>query len=144
MKWDYLAGRRVTITHTCSKEFILKLPEARDTSVEADAGGLKPVAERLPKYRRPPLDDQPVYLIPCFDKSNQICGTQLVYGGAGGPRVFVFDSRSEESAIKKSKIPFVIDEGYKIYKNETFADYTAVLAYSRLPPAMLNDDILNG
>lgn len=54
------------------------------------------------------------------------------------------DSYSEESALKKSKMPFVTDEGYKIYKNETFADYTAVLAYARLSRAMLDDDILTG
>lgn len=55
----------------------------------------------------------------------------------------MFETRREESAIKNSKIPFVTDEGYKIYKNETFGDYTAVLAYSKLSPAMLTDPILN-
>lgn len=78
-----------------------------------------------------------------MDKSNQICGTQLIYGGVESPRVFVFETKREEAAIKNSKIPFVTDEGYKIYKNETFGDYTAVLAYSKLSPAMLSDTILN-
>ena len=68
VQWDYIRGRRITIEHTCSKEFVLKQPEARDTSVEAVAGGLKEVAERLPKYKRPPSDDEPVYLIPYLDK----------------------------------------------------------------------------
>lgn len=54
------------------------------------------------------------------------------------------DSRTEESAIKNSKIPFVTDEGYKIYKNETYGQYTAIVAYSKLPQAMLDDSILNG
>jgi hypothetical protein len=54
------------------------------------------------------------------------------------------DNRNEESAIKNSKIPFVTDEGYKIYKNETFGQYTAILAYSKLAPAMLTDTILSG
>lgn len=36
------------------------------------------------------------------------------------------------------------DEGYKIYKNETYGQYTAILAYSKLSPAMLSDSILNG
>lgn len=56
VRWDYVAGRKVTITHTCSKEFILKLPEASDTSVESRRAGLKPVANRLAKFERPALD----------------------------------------------------------------------------------------
>lgn len=142
--WDYSQGRNVTIAHTCSKELILKSPEALDTSVENLEAGLQAVSERLGKFQRPPMDDQPVYLVPYMDKSNQICGTQFVYGGAESPRVFVFENKREESAIKSSKIPFVEDEGYKIYKNETFGDYTAVLAYSKLSGAMLTDTILNG
>lgn len=43
------------------------------------------------------------------------------------------DNRTEESAIKNSKIPFVTDEGYKIYKNETYGQYTGIVAYSKLP-----------
>lgn len=92
----------------------------------------------------PQLDDQPVFLIPYMDKSNVICGSQFVYGGSSGARVFIMDSRTEESAIKNSKIPFVTDEGYKIYKNETYGQYTAIVAYSKLPQAMLDDSILNG
>lgn len=57
VRWDYLDGRKVTITHTCSKELVLKLPEALDTSVENLELGLIPVAERLTKFQRPPLDD---------------------------------------------------------------------------------------
>ena len=57
--------------------------------------------------------------------------------------MFIFENKKEESAIKTSKVPFVADEGYKIYKNETYGDYTAVLAYSKLSEAMLADTILN-
>lgn len=57
--------------------------------------------------------------------------------------MFIFENKTEESCIKKSKIPFVVDEGYKIYKNETYAEYTGVLAYSKLSEAMLSDSILN-
>jgi hypothetical protein len=144
VKWDYSDGRKVTITHTCSKELILKLPEQQDTSVESLNAGLQPVSEKLTKIQKPALDDQPVYLIPYMDKFNVISGTQFVYGGADGPRVFVLDNKKEESAIKNSKIPFVTDEGYKIYKNETYGAYTAILAYSKLAPAMLTDSILSG
>lgn len=92
----------------------------------------------------PLLDDEPVFLVPYMDKSNMICGTQFVYGGTQGARVFVLDNRNEESAIKTSKIPFVTDEGYKIYKNETYGQYTGIVAYSKLPQAMLVDSILSG
>ena len=70
VRWDYLDGRKVTITHTCSKEFLLKLPEAFDTSVENAESGLKEVKPRLEKFARPPMDDQAVHLIPYLDKSN--------------------------------------------------------------------------
>ena len=40
MRWDYLDGRKVTITHTCSKELMLKQPEAFDSSVENQELGL--------------------------------------------------------------------------------------------------------
>jgi hypothetical protein len=78
-----------------------------------------------------------------MDKSNQICGTQLIYGGTIRPRVFIFDNGRERTAIKKSLIPFITDEGYQIFKNETYGDYTAVLAYSKLSSAMFSDIILN-
>lgn len=144
VKWDYTDGRKVTITHTCSKELILKLPESQDTSVESLEKGLQPVTSKLSKVQKPGMDDQPVYLIPYMDKSNVISGTQFVYGGTECARIFVMDSTKEESAIKNSKIPFVTDEGYKIYKNETYGQYTAILAYSKLAPAMLTDTILTG
>ena len=68
-------GRKVTITHTCSKELILKHPEFLDTSVENIEAGLKPIDVKIGKVTRPEQDDQPVYLIPYMDKSNSICGT---------------------------------------------------------------------
>lgn len=55
--WNYEGSRSVNIRHTCSKEFILKLPEALDTSVEAEEIGLQPVGERLRRFQRPPMDD---------------------------------------------------------------------------------------
>ena len=58
--------------------------------------------------------------------------------------MFIFENKKEESAIKTSKVPFVADDGYKIYKNETYGQYTAILAYSKLAPAMLTDTILTG
>ena len=48
--WNYEASGSVTIRHTCSKELILKQPEALDTSVEAEEIGLQPVGERLRKF----------------------------------------------------------------------------------------------
>lgn len=57
VKWDYMDGRKVTITHTCSKELILKHPELLDTSVENLDAGLKPVEAKLGKVHRPDLDD---------------------------------------------------------------------------------------
>lgn len=47
VNWEYMNGRKVTITHTCSKELILKLPELQDTSVECMNAGLQPVPEKL-------------------------------------------------------------------------------------------------
>jgi len=120
------------------------MPESQDTSVENKERGLQPLTNKLSKVRLPVNDDQPVFLLPYMDKFNVISGTQFVYGGTEGPRVFILDNKQEESAIKNSKIPFVTDEGYKIYKNETFGQYTAILAYSKLAPAMLSDSILTG
>ena len=57
--------------------------------------------------------------------------------------MFIFDNNTETAAEKSSKTPFVKDEGYKIYKNETYGDYSAVLAYSKMSNAMLADTILN-
>ena len=89
------------------------------------------------------MDDQLVHFIPYLDKSNQICGTQFIYGGTISPRVFIFKNENETGAIKNSVTPFITDEGYKIFKNETYGDYTAVLAYSKMSSAMLSDTILN-
>jgi len=89
------------------------------------------------------MDEEIVHLIPCMDKSNQIIGTQLIYGDATCPRVFIFENEKEKSVPKGSKIPFIVDEGYKIYKDEKFGAYTAILAYSKISNGLLSDTILN-
>lgn len=122
---------------------ILTLPDSVDTSVEAEEAGLKPVPTRLASFHRPPLDDEHVHLIPYMDKSNQIIGTQLLYGDANKPTVFIMENAVEVTHPKGSKIPFVKEEGYKIYKNETYGDYTGVLVYSKMSDGLLNDSILN-
>jgi len=55
-----------------------------------------------------------------MDRSNQIKGTQFIYGDANCPSVFIFENEHEKTTPKGSKIPFVVDEGYKIYKDEKF------------------------
>jgi len=78
-----------------------------------------------------------------MDKSNQIVGTQLIYGDANCPSVFIFENAAEKTTQKGSKIPFVVDEGYKIYKDEIFGSYTGILVYSKMSEGILSDKILN-
>lgn len=89
------------------------------------------------------MDDENVHLIPYMDKSNQIIGSQLIYGEADHPRVFIFENSALKSEPKGSKIPYVVDEGYKVFKDEKFGAYTAILVYSKMSEALLDDTILN-
>lgn len=47
-----------------------------------------------------------------MDKTNQIIGTQLIYGDARNPRTYIFENAVERSTPKGSKIAFIVDEGY--------------------------------
>jgi hypothetical protein len=94
-------------------------------------------------FQKPQNDEEHVHLIPFMDKSNQIIGTQFIYGDATCPSVFIFENAQEKTQPKGSKIPFIVDEGYKIYKDEKFGSYKGILVYAKMSEALLSDKILN-
>lgn len=89
------------------------------------------------------MDHLKVHLIPHMDNKNRICGTQFIYGGRESTRVYIIDGKKEDSVNSLSKTPFVSNEGYKIYKNSTYGEHTAVLAYSKLSPEIMADTVLS-
>lgn len=96
---------QVTIEHTCTKEFLMQGEFFKDLTN--------------------------LVLIPFLNSSNYIIGTQLVVKcfSSNIPKIYTFANSSEKS---QTLICLLKSHGYKIYKDETNGEITAVMAYAKI------------
>jgi len=82
-------------------------------------------------------------VLPFLDSTNKICGTQIVVGTGRSAQVFVIEKAEERASNRVSKIPLTKNQGYKLYKDESTLEYSAIMGYSHLTKAMQHDLSLN-
>lgn len=74
-----------------------------------------------------------------MDSTNRICGTQIILGTGQNAQLYVIEKSEERASNKMCKIPLTKNQGYKLFKDESTFEYSAVLAYTHLTKAMQHD-----